>query len=159
MADIRIETFVAAPPERVFDLARDLDFHQRSMAHTGERAIGGRTSGLIEEGEEVEWEASDLGFTWRLRSRITAMDRPREFTDEQVSGPFVRYRHTHTFVARDGGTLMIDDWRHTAPLGPLGALADALFLERHMRRTLELRAAAINAEAERLNTTAVPQRR
>ena len=149
MAEIRIDTFVAAPPERVFDVARDLDFHQRSMAHTGERAVAGRTTGLIELGQEVEWEARHLGRAWRLRSRITEMDRPRSFTDEQVSGPFTRYHHTHTFVARDGGTLMIDDWRHVPPLGPLGALADVLFLARHMRRTLEMRAAAIKEEAER----------
>ena len=149
MASIRIETFVAAPPERVFDVARDLDFHARSMAHTGERAVGGRTSGLIEEGEEVEWEARHLGRSWRLRSRIASMDRPRSFTDVQVAGPFARYDHRHTFVAHDGGTLMCDDWRHVAPLGPLGALADLLFLTRHMRQTLTARAAAIKAEAER----------
>lgn len=141
-------THVAAPPERVFDVARDLDFHRRSMAHTGERAVGGRTSGLIEVGEEVEWEARHLGLSWRLRSRIAAMDRPRSFTDVQVTGPFARYEHTHTFVAHDGGTLMSDAWRHVAPLGPLGRLADLLFLERHMRRTLEMRAASIKSEAE-----------
>ena len=149
MASIRIETFVAAPPERVFDLARDLDFHQRSMAHTGERAVAGRTSGLIEAGQEVEWEARHLGRSWRLRSRISAMDRPHSFTDEQVSGPFARYSHRHTFFARGGGTLMTDEWNLLAPLGPLGALADFLFLARHMRRTLTARAAAIKAEAER----------
>jgi len=149
VAKIRIETFVAAPPDRVFDVARDLDFHSRSMAHTGERAVGGRTSGLIEEGEEVEWCARHLGLSWRLRSRITSMDRPRAFTDEQVAGPFARYGHRHTFAARDGGTLMVDDWHHVPPLGPLGALADVLFLERHMRRTLTARAAAIKAQAER----------
>jgi hypothetical protein len=33
---------VAAPIELVFDLARDIDFHQRSMAHTGEQAVGRR---------------------------------------------------------------------------------------------------------------------
>jgi ligand-binding SRPBCC domain-containing protein len=149
MAMIRIETFVAAPPERVFDLARDLDFHARSMAHTGERAVGGRTSGLIEAGEEVEWQARHLGLSWRLRSRIASMDRPRSFVDEQVAGPFARYDHRHTFVAHEGGTLMADEWHHVAPLGPLGTLADLLFLERHMRRTLTARAAAIKAEAER----------
>jgi ligand-binding SRPBCC domain-containing protein len=152
MASIRIETFVAAPIERVFDVARDLDFHQRSMAHTGERAVAGRTTGLIELGQEVEWEGRHLGRTRRLRSRITAMDRPRSFVDEQVAGPFARYDHRHTFVARDGGTLMIDAWHHVAPLGPLGALADFLFLARHMRQTLTARAAAIRAEAERVTT-------
>jgi ligand-binding SRPBCC domain-containing protein len=149
MARFRIETFVAAPIERVFDVARDLDFHQRSMAHTGERAVAGRISGLIELGDEVEWEARHLGRSWRLRSRITSMDRPRSFLDEQVAGPFARYEHRHTFFARDGGTLMTDEWRHVPPLGPLGALADFLFLARHMHRTLEARAAAIKEEAER----------
>src|SRR5262245_24871168 len=119
------------------------------MAHTGERAVAGRITGLIEQGQEVEWEARHLGRTRRLRSRITAMDRPRSFTDEQVRGPFVRYGHRHTFVARDGGTLMIDEWHHVAPLGPLGVLADVLFLKRHLRQTLEARAAAIKSEAER----------
>lgn len=148
MAGIRIETFVRAPVAIVFDVARDLDFHRKSMAHTGERAVGGRVAGLIEAGEEVEWEARHLGRTWRLRSRITAMDRPRRFVDEQVAGPFARCRHEHTFVAKDAGTLMADDWRHVAPLGPLGSLADLLFLARHMRRTLTIRAEAIKAEAE-----------
>jgi ligand-binding SRPBCC domain-containing protein len=149
MPRIRVETFVAAPPERVFDLARDLDLHKRSLAHTGEEAVGGRTSGLIEAGEEVEWRARHLGVTWRLRSRITEMARPRTFTDEQVFGPFASFRHRHEFVAKDGGTLIVDDWTYVAPLGLLGRLADVLFLERHMRRLLEARNAAIREEAER----------
>jgi uncharacterized protein YndB with AHSA1/START domain len=46
--EIHLTTDIAAPIGRVFDLARDLDLHARSMAHTGERAIAGRTSGRIE---------------------------------------------------------------------------------------------------------------
>src|SRR6185436_16561566 len=129
MTRIRLETFVAAPPERVFDLARDLDLHKRSLAHTREEAVGGRTSGLIELGEEVEWRARHLGLVWRLRSRITAMDRPRTFTDEQVKGPCASFAHRHEFVAEAGGTRIVDDWTYVPPLGPIGRLADALFLE------------------------------
>jgi len=76
MARLRLETWIAAPAERVFDLARDLDLHQRSLAHTHEEAVAGKTSGLIELGDEVEWRARHLGFVWRLRSRVTVMDRP-----------------------------------------------------------------------------------
>lgn len=149
MTRIDLTGFVRAPIELVFDLARDLDLHTRSLAHTGERIVGGRSGGLIELGEEVEWEARHLGLRWRLRSRITEMVRPHTFTDEQVTGPFVSFRHRHDFVARDGGTLVTDTWEHRAPLGPLGHLADALFLRRHMRGVLEARNAAIRAEAER----------
>lgn len=147
MARIHIETFVRAPIEVVFDLARDLDFHTRSLAHTGERIVAGKRGGLIDLGEEVEWEARHFGVRWKMRSRITEMDRPRAFTDEQVSGPFASFVHRHSFRAEGGGTVMSDDWAHRAPLGPLGAIAD-LALGRYMERLLRARNAALAAEAE-----------
>ncbi len=149
MARLRLETFVAAAPERVFDLARDLDLHQRSLAHTGEEIVGGRQGGLIEQGEEVEWRARHQGWTGRLRSRITAFERPHHFTDIQVHGPFTSFEHRHSFAPVQGGTRMVDEWEHRAPLGWLGLLADYLFLKRHMRRILEMRHAALKLEAER----------
>lgn len=150
MARFRLETFIAAPPERVFDLARDLDFHQRSLADTGEKIVGGRQGGLIELGEEVEWQARHLGLVWRLRSRITTMERPHQFTDAQVRGPFTAFEHRHLFEPVEGGTRMVDEWEHRAPLGVLGWLADRLFLARHMERLLETRNAALKQEAEQL---------
>jgi hypothetical protein len=63
MATIHLETEIGAPIERVFGLARDIDFHQRSMAHTDEHAVGGRTSGLIDLGETVTWQARSSGST------------------------------------------------------------------------------------------------
>ncbi len=53
MTEFRLETSIAAPIERVFDLARDIGLHERSMAAFGERAIAGRLSGSIEAGETV----------------------------------------------------------------------------------------------------------
>ena len=97
MTRIHLETDIAAPIERVFDLARDVDLHQRSMAATNERAIGGRTSGLIGPGETVTWRARHLGRTWSLTSAITAFERPVRFVDEQTSGPFASFRHEHRF--------------------------------------------------------------
>jgi ligand-binding SRPBCC domain-containing protein len=148
VARFRLETFVAAPLERIFDLSRDLDFHQRSLAHTGERIVGGRQGGLIELGEEVEWQARHLGWRWRLRSRITALERPHHFADVQVQGPFASFEHHHYFEPVESGTRMVDTWEHRAPLGPLGWLADHLFLARYMRRLLETRHAALKYEAE-----------
>lgn len=148
MAQIHLETLVAAPIETVFDLAGDIDFHQRSMAATGERAVGGRTSGLIGLGESVTWRARHLGLMWTLTSRVTEFDRPARFVDEQVSGPFASFRHEHRFATVPGGTLMIDDWRHVAPFGFIGRAADALVLRRLMTRLLTTRNAALASEAE-----------
>jgi len=144
MAKVHLETFVRGPVEEVFDLARDLDFHQRSLEHTGERIVGGKPSGLIELGEEVEWEARHLGLRWRLRSRVTAFDRPLSFVDEQVRGPFASFTHRHAFRTAPGGTLMTDDWTHRAPLGALGRLAD-LGLSAYVERLLRRRNAAMVA--------------
>jgi ligand-binding SRPBCC domain-containing protein len=148
MARIHLETQIAAPIERVFDLARDIDFHQRSMAHTSERAVGGRTSGMIGLGETVTWRARHLGLSWSLTSRITAFEPPVRFVDEQVSGPFAWFRHEHRFEATPGGTRMIDDWRHAAPFGVIGRLVDALLLGPLLRRLLVHRNAALVREAE-----------
>jgi ligand-binding SRPBCC domain-containing protein len=145
MARIHIEVIARAPREVLFDLSRDLDFHTRSLEHTGERIVGGKRGGLIELGEEVEWEARHFGLRLRLRSRIAEMERPRTFVDEQVRGPFRWFTHRHTFIAEGDATRMVDDWEHRAPLG---ALSD-LVLAGYMERLLRARNAAIVAEAER----------
>src|SRR5690606_23982501 len=123
--------------------------HMDSMAQTSERAVGGRTSGRIELGESVTWEAVHLGVRQRLTARITAFEAPNRFVDEMVSGAFSRFWHEHRFEERDGGTLMTDVFDYTSPLGPLGRLADVLFLRRYMERLLVGRNEHIKQLAER----------
>jgi ligand-binding SRPBCC domain-containing protein len=144
---IHLETEIPAPVERVFDLARDIDFHQRSMADTNERAVGSRTSGRIGAGETVTWRARHLGLTWSLTSKVTEFDPPHRFVDEQTSGPFAWFRHEHRFETASSGTRMIDDWEHAAPFGVLGWMADRLVLGPLLGRLLARRAAALAREA------------
>ena len=148
MAKFRIVTEIAAPVEACFDLSRDIDFHSRSMAGTGERAVAGRTSGLIELGESVTWEARHLGVRQRLTSQITAFDRPAHFRDEMTRGAFRSFAHDHRFETRDGWTVMTDEVEFRSPFGPLGWLVDRLFLTGYLRRLLAGRAEAIKREAE-----------
>jgi ligand-binding SRPBCC domain-containing protein len=149
MTTITLTTDIAAPIDRVFDLARDLDLHAASMAATGERAIRGRTAGRIELGETVTWRARHFGVWWTLTSRITEMARPAGFADEQVAGPFARFHHEHRFETTPGGTRMTDVWMHRSPFGVLGLVADRLFLDAHMRKLLSVRNAALKTAAER----------
>ena len=150
MTTFELRTFIAAPIEVVFDLARDIDLHARSMAHSHERAVAGRTSGRIDVGETVTWRARHFGIDWTLTSRITECVAPHRFVDEQLAGPFASFCHVHRFEACRGGTLMVEEWTHFAPMGPLGRLVDRLVLARYMRRLLERRNAALKAEAERV---------
>lgn len=136
MPIIHTELLIRAPIERCFDLARSIDIHMRSAARTRERAVGGVTSGLIELGQSVTWEAVHFGIRQRLTARITAMERPYRFVDEMVSGAFRSFVHSHEFEQCNGQTLMRDTFDYTSPFGLLGRLADRLFLEAYMRRFL-----------------------
>lgn len=145
----RITTEISAPPEACFDIARDIGFHTQSLAHTGERAVAGRTTGLIELGESVTWEAAHLRVRQQLTVEITAFDRPTHFQDTMTRGAFRSFVHDHHFHRRARMTVMTDHIQFQSPLGPLGWLVDRLVLTRHLRRLLEHRCQAIKHEAER----------
>jgi ligand-binding SRPBCC domain-containing protein len=145
---IELRTFIAAPPERVFDLSRSIDLHRLSMARSREEAVAGRTSGLIGLGETVTWRARHLGVRQRLTIRISGYERPRWFRDELVRGAFATMVHDHHFQPVDGGTEMRDVFRFSAPAGPLGRMIERLLLQRYMTRLLKHRNAAIKATAE-----------
>jgi ligand-binding SRPBCC domain-containing protein len=132
-AVFRIVTDLPVPPERAFALALDIGAHLRSMAASGEQAVAGRTSGLIGLGESVTWRARHLGVVWRMTSEVTVLEAPHRFVDEQVRGPFARFRHEHRFERTADGTRMVDEIAFRAPFGPLGTIAEGLVLRRYLR--------------------------
>src|SRR5688572_2709346 len=70
MHTIHLTTFIAAPVERVFDLARSIEMHKQSMIKHKEEAVAGIRFGLIEKNETVTWKAQHLFRTRFLRSEI-----------------------------------------------------------------------------------------
>ncbi|MFE4196164.1 SRPBCC family protein [Paenarthrobacter sp. NPDC056912] len=137
----------AMPPQELFDLSRNIDAHVGSMTQSREKAIAGITSGLISEGETVTWQAWHLGVRFRMTSRITRMEAPASFSDEQVKGPFKYLRHTHEFRPEGSGTLMVDTVEFAAPFGPLGRLAEKLILARYLQDLIEKRNEFLVAQA------------
>jgi ligand-binding SRPBCC domain-containing protein len=151
MAVIRMTTHIEAPIGVCFDLARDIDFHTRSLAGTGERAVSGRTSGLIELGESVTWEARHLGVRQRFTAAVTAFDRPFHFRDVMTAGAFRSFAHDHRFEERDGRTVMTDVIDFRSPFGPVGWLVDRLFMAGYLRRLIGSRCEAIKRHAESID--------
>lgn len=146
MPTLRIVTRIAAPVEKCFDLSRSIDLHLESMAASRERAVGGITSGLIDAGQEVSWEAHHLGVRWHMTSGITEFVRPHRFVDEMVRGPFATFRHDE-FRAAGHGTVMTDTVEVRMGLGPVGPLADA-FAAAYLRRLLKIRNETIRKRAD-----------
>jgi ligand-binding SRPBCC domain-containing protein len=138
-AAFRIVTDLPVPPERAFALSLDIGAHLRSMAATGEQAVAGRTDGVIGIGERVTWRARHFGIVWRMTNEVTALEAPHAFVDEQVRGPFARFRHQHRFDATATGTRMVDEIAFRAPFGVLGRIAEGLVLRRYLVRLIQER--------------------
>ena len=145
---IEIKTLIHANKQICFDLSRNIDFHTKSLEHSNEKAIAGKTSGLIELGEWVTWEASHFGIKQQLTSKITQFDAPHYFVDEQVSGAFKSFKHEHIFQSENGHTLMIDKFQYQSPFGIIGKLANILFLKRYMTNLLVIRNTFLKQKAE-----------
>ncbi|WP_396641620.1 cyclase [Microbacterium sp.] len=123
-----------ASAERLFDVSLDIDEHVASMAKSGERAVGGVTAGSISLGESVTWRARHFGIWFTMTSRITRLERPTRFVDEQVRGPFRSFRHEHVFLPDGDATIMIDVITIASPV--FGRLAERLILVPYLRRLI-----------------------
>jgi ligand-binding SRPBCC domain-containing protein len=148
MPTIVVETRIAAPIERCFDLARDVETHLRTSSFTRERVVGELPFKLLGPGDVVTFEAVHFGIRQRLTSKIVEFDRPNRFVDEMVHGAFASLRHVHEFIA-DGDVVLMRDtliWR--SPLGVLGLVADTLFVERHMRKFVAKKQSQLKHVAE-----------
>ncbi|WP_343625326.1 SRPBCC family protein [Flavobacterium lindanitolerans] len=88
MPRICLKTAITAPLDVVFDLSRSIDLHTISTEQTQEKAVSGKTSGLIGLNDTVTWRAKHLGFTQHLTSKITDYNRPSFFADEMIKGAF-----------------------------------------------------------------------
>jgi ligand-binding SRPBCC domain-containing protein len=146
---IVIETWIAAPRERVFDLARDVSAHAESSSFTHERIVPpGRTEGLLETGDLITFEGRHFGLRQRITAKIVSMDPPRVFVDELVRSAFRHLRHVHEFEPQHGGTLMRDTLEWTSPFGILGRIADRVAVIRHMRWFVTTKQQALKRMAE-----------
>lgn len=148
MSIIHLQTVIKADIQTVFDLARDIDLHQKSTFKTGEKAIAGRTSGLIEQGETVTWRAKHLGFYQTHTSEIINMEKPDQFTDIMLKGTFKSLRHQHVFRQEGENTVMTDIFEFESPLGIIGKLFNRFFLKNYMTGFLLERNKLIKATAE-----------
>lgn len=132
MTQIKTSTTINAPIEIVFNNCRNIDIHQYSASKTNEKAIVGRTSGLIDKGETVTWEGKHFGIYIQHESIISEMNFPNYFVDEQLKGQFKSFKHQHFFTQKENQTIMTDILDYETPFGFIGKLFDKLLLVNHL---------------------------
>ncbi|MFS0674402.1 SRPBCC family protein [Ornithinibacillus sp. 179-J 7C1 HS] len=151
MPIIKTNVYIHAPINCCFDLARNVEAHTKTTLGTKEKAIGGVTSGLLNEGDIVTWEATHFWIRHKLTAKIIHMEYPYKFTDTMVRGIFKSFTHTHEFVeVNQNETIMIDIFEYRSPFGIVGNIADYLFLEKYMRKFLENRGKELKKLAENI---------
>lgn len=96
--------------------------------------------------------ATDARISYRLKvgpvplkwtSRIDVWEDGRRFVDSQETGPYSSWWHEHRFEPDGDGTIMTDTVYYAAPGGPIGSIANALFVEDELRKVFGYRSAVV----------------
>lgn len=96
---------------------------------------------------EVTLRLRQAGLPFRWVARHRDVVEGSQFVDEQVSGPFRRWVHTHRFLPDPAGAVLEDSVEWEAPLGGVGAwLGD---VEDTLERTFRFRHARTAADLAR----------
>jgi ligand-binding SRPBCC domain-containing protein len=90
-------------------------------------------------GSLIDYQIKLFGVPLRWQTRIEEFEAPSRFVDVQVRGPYKLWHHTHDFREVEGGTLMTDRVQYQLYLGPLGSLADMVWVRRTLERIFDHR--------------------
>ncbi len=153
-----------APMERCFTLATSIDLHlAAAAAQTRKQPADEATSGLMSEGETLQWQGRPFGRTRIHSSRIDGWRPFSYFREVMVEGSFALFEHEHHFALMDDGTRMRDEIRF-AVTGLLGSLTEKMVRRRLIamlkQRSVRIKQAAESEEWRRylVRTVAAPAR-
>lgn len=96
----------------------------------------------MREGALIRYRLRLYGVPFEWLTRISVWDPPHAFVDEQLTGPYKRWIHRHTFFDRGGHTDMEDVVDYALPFYPFGEIAAPL-VAAQVRRIFDYRTTAI----------------
>ena len=141
---LRQTTVVAAPPAAVFAFFSRAENLGVMTPRAAAMTIVTPRPLVVEAGRHIDYtlKVGPVRVPWTTEFEL--WEPERRFIDVQTRGPFAAWWHEHRFTPReDGSTQMDDTVYYRAPLGPLGRVADALFVRPRLREIFEFRAQAI----------------
>lgn len=93
----------------------------------------------MHQGVTIDYRIALHGLPMRWRTLISRYEPGVAFVDEQLRGPYAIWRHTHTFAAQDGGTVLGDEVVMRPKGGPLAPFVFSLFVRRDVERIFHFR--------------------
>ena len=133
-------TWLEAPIETVYDY---FSKPQNLGAMTPmTMAFDIQTEGAIpmEPGTIIDYEIRLGPVPMKWRTRIDEVVPMERFVDTQLKGPYATWYHEHHFEAHGERTCMVDRVHFAAPMGPLGRIAERVFIEPQLREIFGYRA-------------------
>ena len=85
--------------------------------------IVGKSTPHMTVGSLIDYKLRIKGLPIHWRTRIATWNPPKEFSDEQLRGPYKIWHHTHTFESLGLGTLMTDHVLYKMRFWPFGDVA------------------------------------
>jgi ligand-binding SRPBCC domain-containing protein len=80
-----------------------------------------------------------MGIKMNWMTEITHVKEGQYFVDEQRFGPYALWHHQHHFKEIKGGVLMNDILNYAIPYGPIGRLANAVFVQKQVKKIFAYR--------------------
>lgn len=148
MPKVNLTTFIAAPVERVFDLARHMGLLKQTMAFYKQEILTGSSYGLIGADETITWKGKHLFKQRILKLRYSGIKKYESFIEEQVVGDLKSFRHEHHFKPCENGTIMIDVVEFTSPYGFAGHILNQFYLTQYIHDIIQKRITAVKSAAE-----------
>lgn len=96
---------------------------------------------LMDRGVVIDYRLHWRRVPMRWRTKITAWQPPLYFVDEQIRGPYRKWRHEHLFIDTNGCTTMTDRVEYAVPGG---FLMQRLFVGRDVERIFAYRRRALD---------------
>lgn len=146
MPRIHQTIFIEAPSGRVFDLARHFSLLRKSFDK--EQVSSASSSNFLSVGDTVTIHAKHAGKIRSVMLRITEMNAPEKFVEEQVKGDLLSFRHEHHFKQIDNGTIMIDIIDYDYPRDLIGKMIGKFYFKTYLEKILSKRNEVIRKYAE-----------
>jgi ligand-binding SRPBCC domain-containing protein len=148
MPTLEFETTVPAPLADVWAFFQDVATSLPALTSPAEAVKVESADVPVMEGSRIVLTMNGPLGRVRWVAKIVAHAPPHavvfgeeaRFVDEQESGPFRQWVHAHEFEAVDAKTTrVVDRITYRVPLGPIGWIADLVYVRRKLRRAFRYR--------------------
>ena len=140
------ETWVPQQPEEVFEYFSRAENLEDLTPPELKFKILTPTPIPMSEGTLIEYRITLGAFLMNWRTLISAWEPPVRFVDEQLRGPYLLWRHEHTFHAKQGGTMIRDQVDYRVPGWFLEPIIHALFVGKSLQRIFDFRSEIIKRQ-------------